>query len=278
MGARVEHFVEPVVEGSSSTKTVSNVPAWLAACTWTLLEPGDEMPAEFGNEVNFGFEDDGTPLPIDEATWVVSCPTDSIIAIGFGDFATGIVDVYADGEPPSQPLIDAVRQEALDQVPLVAFNPITAPPGTSDAPLVTRFPTLLWVDEAAWVPVTATASIPGLTVTATGTPTEAVWSGGDELPDVCEAGAPWDPGVEWEDQEFGCSMVFWHSSTVQDYELSVEVRWEKTWECSAFCGAGVADPDFTVGSRPVTVGEIQALIQCWGAGCDDYTPTGRRDE
>lgn len=244
--------------GGSGSVSVGNPPAWLAACSWTLLNPGDEIPLEFGDEGIF-FEGPTEP------TWVVTCPTSSILEVGFGDTATGILEIFPDGDVPIR-LQDAVIREAVDQVPFVAFYPTAAPEGTVEIPMITRFPTTLWIPDEEWQPISATASIPPLSVTATATPVQTVWSGGDEPAEVtCEQGVPIRTDIDFEDNDFSCSMLFHNSTNVQENTLTLTVTWDITYVCSAVCGSGTIEPSREITStRVVRVGEILGVITSYG--------------
>ncbi len=197
-------------------------------------------------------------------TWVVTCPTSSILAVGFGDTATGILEIFPDGTVPDR-LVDALIREAADQVPLVAFYPTAAPDGTVEIPMIARFPTVLWVPEAEWQPVSATASVPPLSVTATATPVATVWSGGDDPESIeCDRGVALRRDIEWEDNNFDCSIMFHHTNNVRDNVLTLSVTWEVTYVCSAVCGSGVLPSQEVISSRAVRVGEIQALVTDFG--------------
>ncbi len=101
------------------------------------------------------------------------------------------------GRPPAS-LIDALRQRARDAVPFPVLAQRAAPSGERDAPFITQMPTWLWVDPAAWGPVQAQASIPGIvTVTAVGTPERLTWDPGTgDAPVACDGpGVAYDFGV-----------------------------------------------------------------------------------
>src|SRR6266511_1777135 len=58
-------------------------------------------------------------------------------------------------------------------------------------------PSWLSLDPASWRPQSATASVPGISVTATATPIQAVWSMGSGDSVVCHGpGTPWRPGTD----------------------------------------------------------------------------------
>lgn len=242
--------------GGSGTAPVARPPAWLAACTWTQHVAGEPVPNDLvDGELFDGFEED---------TWLVTCPAETLIEVGLGDPDSGILDFFPVGTVP-QPLVDALRREAYEQTPVVAFYPGSAPAGSADAPFVTRFPTWLHVDEAAWQPVSATASIPPLSITATATPVETIWVGGDQPARIsCGAGTAFNLGAAFDSQTTDCSMAWMHSSATGEQKLSLDVRWEVRFECSAICGAGALPDIVTSSSRTVRVAEVQALVTEWG--------------
>ena len=102
-------------------------------------------------------------------------------------------------------------------------------------------------------------------MTATATPVKSVWSGGDDPVSVeCERGVAGRVDVEWEANDFECSMLFHHSSNVATNELTVTVTWEVTYVCSAVCGSGVLPAQEVISTRAVRVAEIQALVTAVG--------------
>lgn len=255
-GDTVTSVVWETIAGGSGTASVARPPAWLALCTWTQMAAGEPVPNDLvDGEYVDGFEED---------TWLVTCPAETLLETGLGDAQSGILAYFPVGTVP-QPLIDALRREAYEQTPVVAFYPGSAPAGSIDAPLITRFPTWLFVDETAWGPVSATASIPPLSITATATPVETTWIGGDRPEMVtCGSGTAFDLSLPFEDQTTDCAMSWIHSSAMAEHELSLDVRWEVRFECSAICGAGPLPDIVTSSSRTVRVAEVQALVTEWG--------------
>ncbi|MCP3876890.1 MAG: hypothetical protein GY701_00625 [Sulfitobacter sp.] len=249
--------------GGGATEPVARPPDWLAQCSWQLEPEGDLVPPELAD---VGVE--GGALVWVSDTWLVRCPASSAIALAWPALAGQIVAVFADGDVPEF-IADAVIRQAADQIPLVAFYPNSAPQGTVDVPLIARFPATLWVPERDWVPVSAVASIPPLSVTATATPVATEWSGANDPESIeCDQGTPIRMDIDFWDNNLSCSMLFHHTNNVADNELRLVVRWEVTYVCSAVCGTGALTDQFTESVRPVRVAEMQALVTHFGYGND----------
>lgn len=181
-----------------------------------------------------------------------------------GPFEVGLDIVPGPIDPeyvPSQAEIDATILAAFDSVAFPDFDLKTAPPGDLNAPLITQLATFLWVDDSEWQPISASASIPGyFTVTAVAVPTTMTWSGGETGPVWC---AP--PGVEWyPGAPEHCVMTYKSSSATYDHYLKLEVDWEVSYSCTAFCSGGTLPTHTTEAVRDVRVAEIQAIVTSGG--------------
>jgi hypothetical protein len=127
---------------------------------------------------------------------------------------------------------------------------------------LTNLPAWLSLDRSSWAAQSATASVPGVSVTATARPMQAVWAMGDGGRVVCTGpGTPWvagtDPGVASPD----CGYVYRHSSASAVggvFTVSVTVSWQVTWAGAGHSGtiAGLT----TTGTVQVRVQESQAII------------------
>jgi hypothetical protein len=126
-----------------------------------------------------------------------------------------------------------------------------------------RVPTWLWIDPTQWTPRTATASVPGMTVTATATPSRVVWSMGDGASVTCAGpGTPWRPGDDSAASSPTCGHTYVTSSAAApggNYSLTATVTWVVTWTTSGGQG-GTAVPLITVTASPVRVSEVSALV------------------
>jgi hypothetical protein len=98
--------------------------------------------------------------------------------------------------------------------------------------------TLLWVEQAPgqWAPVSATASVPRLSVTVTAEPVELVVDPGDGGEVVCP-GAPPALGPNSSPAGFdGCEYVYRDSSAMapngETNPVTVTIVWHATWRAS----------------------------------------------
>lgn len=112
----------------------------------------------------------------------------------------------------------------------------------------------------SWAPVTATASVGGVTATVTATPRVLRFDPGDGSPSVtCDAiiGRTAQPAE-------GCRYSYQNASSVAPNGTSWPARLQMTWavDWTASTGDGGTLPDVTTASAyAVTVGEIQAVEQ-----------------
>lgn len=160
-----------------------------------------------------------------------------------------------DSEAPGPALLARIAVSRLAiPAPRIGLSP--PPP----APQLVRLPMWLWVDEASWGQRRATASVPGLSVTATVTPTKVVWSTGDGGSRICEgAGTPWRPGMDPAAESPDCGYIYStssHDAAGGAYTLTATVTWEVSWVGGGTSGA--VDPLTTSSSTPVVVAESRA--------------------
>jgi len=123
-----------------------------------------------------------------------------------------------------------------------------------------NLPTWLWL-ESGWEAVTATASVPGVEVTAAASPTSVSWSTGDGVTVTCDGpGTPFHAGVDPSSPSPDCGHTYRSSSAAQPgntYPVTATVHWSVTWS-----GAGQSGtfPEMTTSSSTqFRVGESQAL-------------------
>ncbi len=135
-------------------------------------------------------------------------------------------------------------------------------------PQMVGVPVWLWL-AGGWGPVSATAAVPGVSVTATARPQGVTWDFGDGGVVSCVGpGTPFRLGVD--DPAAGspdCGVVFTHSSAGQvdgRFPVSVTVRWLVGW-----AGAGQQGVVPGLTSRAVSsvvVSESQALVVAGSGG------------
>jgi hypothetical protein len=132
----------------------------------------------------------------------------------------------------------AIALQAEKQLTLPATTIEMAPPAAT-AQLV-NVSSWLWLDPATWKPYTATASIDGVSATATATPEEVVWNMGDGNSVTCHGpGTPYDPSQP--NATTNCSYTWTTPSVGEpggDYAVSATTKWQVTWTAIGAPGGG----------------------------------------
>lgn len=133
--------------------------------------------------------------------------------------------------------------------PSIRLNP--APPAAQ----LVHLPTWLWLPRQQWQPVTATASVPGLSVTATATPVRVAWLTGDGVIRVCDgAGSAWAAGMDPKRASPTCGHTYTSTSAGRPsgtFELRATVTWQVTWAGGG--DGGTLDPLTTTSAVAVRV-------------------------
>lgn len=159
------------------------------------------------------------------------------------------------GPPPPSPA--QLAQQAYNQLRLPSLRIEANPTGEQ----LVGLPTWLWLDHAGWDKVSATASVPGVSVTAVARPTSASWSMGDGASLTCAGpGTPFTAGDNPRATSPDCGYTYRSSSAGQPdqaYPVSATVHWTVTWSGA---GQGGTFPDLTTTSAAAfEVAESQAL-------------------
>jgi len=151
-----------------------------------------------------------------------------------------------------------LAQRAVDQMKL------TGPEIHMSIP-VDRFATVgvpvwLWTEVTAttWGPTSATASVPGLSVTATARARQIVWDTGDGRSETCRnPGTPYYTGRVVSPT---CQHVYERSSADQPdtaYRVTATTTWDVTWTGGGSSGSLTVT---RVSEGSVRVGEVQVLV------------------
>ncbi len=170
-----------------------------------------------------------------------------------GDVVSSRYFIYQPGAPAMSPL--ALARSAVSSLTLAFPSPQTNP--GIDQRQLPGIDTWMWIDAADWQPVSASASIPGMSATVTATPTQVTWDMGDgSAPVVCDGpGTPYDPERPPADQTSDCTYRYQRRGS---YPASATVRWEITWSASDGDGGSLAPVDRTT-TFTMTVAERQAV-------------------
>ena len=172
--------------------------------------------------------------------------------------------LYDPADPESGPSPEVLARQAYDQVPLVIPEPRTAPPANAEQ--LVGFPTWLWVEPAVWQTFTASAAIPGLSVTVTATPRHIAWDMGDGTQLTCNGpGTAWNP-AGGDGQTTDCEHAYQFVSAEEPdgrYRVSVTVTWSVAWQASTG-ETGVLPDASRTASFGLAVGERQAIVRYGG--------------
>jgi hypothetical protein len=166
----------------------------------------------------------------------------------FGAFVT---PTFVPELTPAQ-VAGLARSQLRLPAPAIAANP------SSDQ--MVWLPTWLWL-SSGWERRSATASVPGVSVTAIATPTSLVWSMGDGSTVVCHSGGtPFPDGGDPRAPSPDCGYTYLWPSAGQPnnaYPVSATVHWSVSWS-----GAGQAGtfPEMTTtATTAFRVAESHAL-------------------
>jgi hypothetical protein len=133
--------------------------------------------------------------------------------------------------------LDIMVQRALSQLtipkPVIASNP------GLDKPQVVHVPVWWWVQRGLWQTHTATASLPGISITARAEPTKITWYAGDGSSTVCRGpGTPWT-GSASPLATSDCGHTYTTTSREASsgkFKLRAAVTWHITWAGGGFSG------------------------------------------
>ncbi|MFR0358981.1 hypothetical protein [Streptomyces sediminimaris] len=174
------------------------------------------------------------------------------------------------GDPPPADAKNAVTPEILaelayNEIRVPGTHPTLAPAGTTKVNL----PTWAWLDATAFKPVSVTASVPALGISATTTAEPVSLTIDPGTPDaqtypasgVCDfhngrIGEPYAKGKA--NQTPPCGVKYLHSSGNGAYPLKATLTWKIHWTGTGTPGKRL--PDGTFGAtQNITVQEIQSI-------------------
>ncbi|MFI1584772.1 hypothetical protein [Embleya sp. NPDC020630] len=138
--------------------------------------------------------------------------------------------------------------------PVIATNPL--------GEQIVNVPTWLWIAPASWVPVSATAEVPGVSVTATATPQRVIWTTGDGATVTCAGpGTAYSTRFDPASTSPDCGHTYVRSSASQPgaaYTLSATIEWTVTWAGAG--QTGVVPGMRTTAQVATRVAEVQAVV------------------
>jgi hypothetical protein len=153
----------------------------------------------------------------------------------------------------SSPVPEFATRQLRLPAPEISVNPV----GTQ----LVNVPTWLWL-SAGWAPVSVRFEVPGVSMSATATPTLASWSMGDGTIETCTGpGTPFHQGLDPNSPSPDCGHLYRVSSANQPgqvFVVTVTVHWRIAWSGAGRTGTY---PDMTTTSSTfLKVAEGQALV------------------
>jgi len=159
---------------------------------------------------------------------------------------------------PSDPA--ALAQQARESLRLPLPDVHTSPDSSGDQ--LVGVATWLWV-SGAWSTQSATAAVPGVSVTVTATPVSVVWAMGDGGQVVRNGpGRPYDATKPSDEQSTDCSYTYKRSSAGQPggvYPVTATITWSVAWSASGVAGGGALGAVTRSTAMSLRVAEAQAL-------------------
>ncbi|MFF7982860.1 ATP/GTP-binding protein [Streptomyces sp. NPDC007901] len=214
------------------------------------------VPAVYSSATSFAVVPAADPKPGESGAWYVyKCTADGVRDAVYRP-PIWIADTPRNGgaaQPTPAQLAEVARRQLRLSSPRIRANP-------ADEQLV-GLPTWLWLARGEWKAVSATASVPGVSVTAVARPGSVVWTTGDGNSVTCKGpGTPYGSGAGAKSASPDCGYTYLTSSAGQPqgaFAVSATVHWTVTWS-----GAGQTGvyPDMTTTSNAdFRVAESQAL-------------------
>jgi len=227
----------------------------------------------------FAISDGKQPPPRQSGSAAITCLLHDFAPLGFINFEAGsptahpiegnsyyVVCHHPDGRTTIHQIVyrrgvtvvdgPTLAREAFRRLPLDYPVPATAPPYSG--PQLVGVRTWLWIDPADYRAITATADVPGLTVTATATPIDVRWTMGDGTPTFsCNGPAiAYRPDQPDASQHTDCSHVYQRSGS---YTATAVIDWTVTWQASD--GTSGTLPTVTRATTfPIDARQRQAVI------------------
>ncbi|PSK96171.1 hypothetical protein CLV63_11253 [Murinocardiopsis flavida] len=173
--------------------------------------------------------------------------------------AAGAAEGGGGGEEVS-PEVLAEQARASMRLP----EPVMAGSPRLGAEQLVHVPVWLWVERAAWKPVSARAEVTGGSVSVRATPQTARWSLGDGRTVACKGpGTRYVPGRHDPASESPtCGATFTRSSAGEpggSFDVGVAITWDVEWETSEGRG-GALEPLVTSAETGVVVSESAGVV------------------
>ncbi|MFD0635394.1 hypothetical protein ACFQ9X_31425 [Catenulispora yoronensis] len=159
-------------------------------------------------------------------------------------------------QPTAAQLADRARNSLVLPRPVIGSNP---PVGS---PQWVSVPTWSFLPKEMWVPVSAQAAVPGMSVTATATPVSVRWDYGDGTSTVCTGpGTQFTPGTDPKASSPDCGHTYRTSSGGAlggKFQVTAMIGWRVDWIGAG--QAGTLNDLTTTATVPVTVQQSPAIV------------------
>ena len=236
----------------------------------TVTATGEQTPCYMAG---WGWWDDASscywlpmnPQPPDSAIWAGHYPNGAVYAVtclpSYPNSSNGGW-VWRPTPPPgyggTSVTAAQLAQQAVNRMALT--GPAIEMSIPADKFATVGVPVWLWtaVSATTWGPNSATASVPGLSVTATAQARQILWDTGDGRSETCRnPGTPYYAGGVTSPT---CQHIYTRSSADQPdlaYTVTATTTWDVTWSGGGMSGALTVTRTST---GHVRVGEVQVLI------------------
>jgi hypothetical protein len=144
-----------------------------------------------------------------------------ISAAGTQGFGSAPVWIAAGPVPDPAAVAQSAWAKLRLPSPVIRSNP-----DASKTDVLVTVPVWLWVDGSSWGSRSATASVPGLSVTATAAATKVVWQVGDGTSITCRQGTPWTQGTDPAKASPTCGHTYDLPGTLT---MTATMTWTVTW-------------------------------------------------
>lgn len=218
------------------------------ACTYAP-DPGFVVPASDTSDQHAGQAG---------AWYLMTCPDD--IRAGTDIATTTSTDVWLTTPPATLPAAAVLAQRAVKLLRLPSPE-LAGSPKLGGAQMV-RVPVWFWTDRAMWSARSATASVPGESVSVTATPVGMSFDFGDGTSGTC--GGPGTPYVAGDDPSAAspdCGHTYQQDSGSEPggvFAVTASVVWRITWVGAGQVGA--LNSVTTAVSLPLRVEESEAIV------------------
>lgn len=190
--------------------------------------------------------------------YLMTCPDGIVSGTNIATTTTSVV--WLTTPPPATPAPPAPAVlAALAQKDLKLATPVIESSPRPGLPQLVSVPMWAWVPGGEYVSVSATASVPGESVTATATPVSVTWSWGDGTSTACPgAGTAYTASADPTSPSPTCGHTYAQSSGNGAFTLSATISWAVAWAGGGQSGA--FNNMTTTATEAVRVEQSRALI------------------